>query len=75
MANTTVTEALPKVVFTRHVAGAEDLIFGFGAVSQIRGGDNVVVTMINADTIPYDNTRSVKQALDELFANQALNNN
>ena len=64
--------ALPKVVFTRHVAGTEDLIFGFGSVSQIRGGDNVIVTMINADTIPYDTTRTVKQALDELFANLAL---
>ena len=66
---TTPTE-VPELVFTRQLAGAEDLIFGFGAQAQIRGTDNVTVTLINASTIPYDATRSVKDALDELFANQ-----
>ena len=67
------TEEVKPLVFVKQLAGAEDLLFGFGAVSQIRGEDNVVVTMINADTIPYDSTRSVKQVLDELLAAQAGN--
>ena len=57
-----------KLVFIRQKAGAEDLIFGFGSEQQIREGENVVVSMINASTIPYDSTRSVKDALDEIFA-------
>jgi len=59
-----------KVVFARQRAGAEDLIFGFGTTAQIREGENVTITFINADTIPYDSTRSVKQVIDELLANQ-----
>lgn len=64
------TEGTTELVFTRQLAGAEDLLFGFGAVSQIRGNDNVSVSLINAGLIPYDNTRTIKEALDELFANQ-----
>ena len=67
----TTTEDTPKLVFARQLAGAEDLIFGFGSTAQIREGENVTITFINADTIPYDATRTIKQALDELFANQA----
>ena len=62
------TETDTKVVFSRQLAGAEDLIFGFGSTSQIREGENTTITYINADTIPYDGTRTVRQALDELFA-------
>ena len=57
-----------QLVFIRQKAGAEDLTFGFGSEQQIREGENVVITMINAATIPYDSSRSVKDALDELFA-------
>ena len=64
------TAEISDLVFTRQIAGAEDLVFGFGAQAQIRGNDNVTISLINADTIPYDNTRTIKQALDELFANQ-----
>jgi hypothetical protein len=56
------------LIFTRQLAGAEDLVFGFGSTSQIREGNNVTVTLINSGVIPYDSTRTVKQALDELFA-------
>ena len=63
------TEDTEKLVFSRQQAGAEDLIFGFGSTSQIREGENVSISFINAGTIPYDSTRSVSQALDELFAN------
>jgi len=57
-----------KLVFTRQVAGAEDLIFGFGSTAQIREGESVTISLINADTIPFDTTRSVKQVLDEILA-------
>lgn len=62
------TEEEDKLIFVKQLAGAEDLAFGFGSVSQIREGENVIVTLLNADNIPYDNTRSVKQVLDELLA-------
>jgi hypothetical protein len=63
-----IEELQDKLIFIRQKAGAEDLIFGFGSEQQIREGKNVVVSMINADTIPYDSSRSVKDALDEIFA-------
>ncbi len=69
---TDTTNTNDTLVFTRQIAGAEDLLFGFGATAQIREGESISITLINASTIPYDSTRSVKQALDELFAAQAL---
>jgi len=60
----TVEETL---VFTRQIAGAEDLIFGFGSSAQIREGESVVISLINADTIPFDTTRSIKQIIDDVF--------
>lgn len=71
MAELTEETSTTQLVFTRQIAGAEDLIFGFGSTTQIREGQNVAITLINSGVIPYDNTRSVKQAIDELFANQA----
>ncbi len=67
--DTTDTTTPNEIVFVKQRAGAEDLMFGFGTTAQIRGGENITLQMINAATIPYDNTRSVKAALDELFAN------
>jgi len=64
----TPTETIEEtLVFTRQVAGAEDLIFGFGSTAQIREGESVTISLINADTIPYDTTRSVKQVIDEIL--------
>ena len=57
-----------KLVFIRQKAGVEDLMWGFGSEQQIREGENVVVSMINASHIPYDSTRSVKDVLDEILA-------
>jgi len=62
------TTETDKLVFTRQVAGAEDLIFGFGSTAQIREGESVTISLINADTIPFDTTRTVKQVLDEILA-------
>ena len=72
MADTTETETgTEQLVFSRQVAGAEDLVFGFGSMAQIREGENVTITLINSSNIPYDSTRSVKQVIDELLVNQA----
>ena len=57
------------IIFVKQLAGAEDMMFGFGTTAQIREGQNVTLSKINAYTVPYDNTRTVGQALDELFAN------
>ena len=65
----TPTETIEEtLVFTRQVAGAEDLIFGFGSTAQIREGESVTISLMNADTIPFDTTRSVKQVIDEILA-------
>jgi len=65
------TEEQETLVFTRQVLGAEDVIFGFGSIAQIREGENVTISLVNASHMPYDSTRSVKDALDELFVTQA----
>jgi len=55
-------------IFVKQLAGAEDLLFGLGATAQVREGETVTISFINAATIPYDSTRSVKDVLDELLA-------
>ena len=62
------TDTEEKKIFVKQKAGAEDLLFGLGTTAQVREGETVTINLINADTIPYDSTRSVKQALDEIFA-------
>ena len=65
------TETEEPLVFTRQVLGAEDVIFGFGSIAQIREGENVTISLINSAHIPYDSTRSVKDVIDELLVAQA----
>ena len=62
------TDTENKKIFIKQRAGAEDLLFGLGTTAQVREGENVTVNFINASTIPYDSTRSVKDVLDELLA-------
>jgi len=63
---------LQDLKFTRQLAGAEDLKFGFGSLSQVRNGQVVIISEINADTIPYDATDSIKEVLDKLIAKYPL---
>ncbi len=67
MAETLITDE-GKIIFVKQLAGAEDLMFGFGSVSQVREGDNTTINLINAHTIPYDATRSVGDVLDFLLS-------
>ena len=57
-----------KIVFVKQQAGVEDLLMGFGSVSQIREGANTTINLVNAHTIPYDATRSVGDVLDYLLS-------
>jgi len=63
---------LKDLKFTRQLAGAEDIRFGFGSLSQIRNGQVVIISEINADTIPYDVTDSVKSILDKILVKYPL---
>lgn len=66
MADTNTDEE--QLIFVKQKAGVEDLMFGIGSVAQVREGENVTINQISAADIPYDSTRSVKDALDELLA-------
>jgi len=63
---------LTDVVFVKQLGGAEDLQFGFGTVMQIRNGHSVVVSLINADTIPYDTSDTIKTILDKILLKYPL---
>ncbi len=63
---------LSEVVFIKQLGGVEDLQFGFGTVTQIRNGQSVVISLINADTIPYDTTDTVKTILAKILAKYPL---
>ena len=67
MADTTTTDTTAPLVFVKQLGGAEDLMFGIGTTSQVREGETVTVSLINAETIPYDSTRSVADVLAELL--------
>lgn len=65
-----------QFIFVKNLVGVEDLLLGKGATQQLRDGEWVSVTMINAESIPYkkiDGTETnVKAALDELFRLQGV---
>ena len=69
MADTTTTT--DEFIFVKDRIGAEDLLFGFDTTQQIRDGEFVTVSKINAESIPYrkaDGTKiDIKAALDELY--------
>jgi hypothetical protein len=56
----------------KQLGGVEDLLWGFGSLMQIRNGQAVTITLINADAIPYDNTDSVKAIIDKILVKYPL---
>ncbi len=60
--------ALKDLKFTRQLAGAEDLRFGFGSVTQIRNGQVVMLSDINASVIPYDATNTIEDVIKKIVA-------
>jgi len=65
-----------EFIFVKDQIGAEDLLFGFDLVQQVRDGEFVSISAINAATIPYrkpDGTiTTVKAVLDELINLQGI---
>lgn len=57
-----------KITVTRNKLGLEDLLFGTGTTSQVRGGVATTVTKINAANLPFDETQNLAQALDGINA-------
>lgn len=52
-----------KVEINRQLLGLEDQLFGVGTVTQVRNGQNVIVTKINAANLPFNETQSLKTVL------------
>ncbi len=46
-------EDLSELVFIKNLIGSEDLFVGYASQQQIRDGELVGITAINAHTIPY----------------------
>lgn len=63
---------LNDLKFIKQLGGAEDLMFGFGTVTQIRNSQGVIISKINAATIPYDSTNSIKDIVDAIIAKYPL---
>lgn len=64
--------SLSDLKFVRQLGGAEDLMFGFGSVMQLRNGQAVTVSNINAETIPYSTNETVKSILDKILVKYPL---
>ena len=58
--------------FMKQLGGVEDLLWGFGSIMQIRNGQAVTITLINADAIPYDNVDSVKAIIEKILIKYPL---
>jgi len=60
-----------ELLFVKDLIGKEDILFGEGEVQQIRDGELVLVTRINAESIPYRTPTgeliTIKAALDFLY--------
>ncbi len=56
------------IVYVKQLGGAQDLMFGFNEITQIRNGELVVVSEINSGTIPYNASNSVKDIIDKILA-------
>lgn len=50
-----------SINLNRQLVGIEDLLIGFGTVMQTRGGQQALVTKINAGSLPFDETQSLLQ--------------
>jgi len=63
-----ITPVPQQSVYVKQKMCAQDIEFGLSRVVQIRRGLRVEGIQINADTIPFDATRSIKDVLEELMA-------
>ena len=63
---------LNDLKFVKQLGGVEDLLWGFGSVMQIRNSEAVTITLINAETVPFDNVDSVKSIIDKMLLKYPL---
>ena len=52
---------MKQINLNRQLLGIEDLLFGFGQVTQNRAGQSVNITKINVGSLPFDETQSLLQ--------------
>lgn len=52
-------------VIKKSLAGSEDLLLGFGTEVQVRNDKNIEITKINAGNIPYDETKSISEFVND----------
>lgn len=53
-----------KVDVTRNLIGLEDLLTGVGTVKQMRGGNEVTITKINAQNLPFDEAATLAEKIN-----------
>lgn len=53
-----------KVDVTRNLIGLEDLLTGVGTVTQMRGGNPVSITKINAQNLPFDEAATLAEKIN-----------
>ena len=56
-----------KIKINRQLAGVEDIAWGTGTVTQLRGGELVEITEINAGNLPFDESLTLQQVLEERY--------
>lgn len=54
-----------RIRLERNPIGAQDLDMGSGFTTQTRNGQKVRIDRVGADTLKYDDTRTIRQAIDE----------
>jgi len=58
---------IDQLVFIKNLIGAEDLFLGYKSEQQIRDGDLVGITAINAHTIPYKKPTGEETTIGDLL--------
>lgn len=61
-------DTIDDLIFVRQPAGVEDLMFGIGATSQVRGGENLTINKIDSSVIPFTLNKTVEQSLREIYS-------
>ena len=61
-----------KIKVNRQLAGVEDIAWGTGQVEQLRGGEKILITEINAGNLPFDESSTLKEVLDTRYPSVSL---
>ena len=66
------TTGATRNVYVKQKIVVEDMEFGLAKVIQIRSGQRIEGSQVNAHSIPYDASRSVGDVLEQLLKAQGL---